>query len=343
MNTSASLSAEPDAVLVVDDDPVSLSLIEGVLSDYGYDTHVATNGNEAFDKICENDFRIVISDWQMPGMNGLDLCQQVRKRQLSAYVYFVLLTSLDGQDNLVAGLKAGADDFLTKPFNPAELSLRLSVAERIATLESRDVIIFALAKLAESRDKETGAHLERIREYTRVLTEQLGKLEKYRGVINADFIRTMMLTSPLHDIGKVGVPDHVLLKPGKLTPEEFEIMKQHAMIGKNTLDAAVAVHPTAEYLKIARDIAGSHHEKYDGSGYPLGLQGEAIPLCGRIVALADVYDALTTKRVYKDAFSHQTARAMIIEGAGKHFDPDIVEAFLRRESDFIRIKTQLET
>jgi putative two-component system response regulator len=142
----------------------------------------------------------------------------------------------------------------------------------------------------------------------------------------------------LHDIGKVGIPDAVLLKPGKLTPEEFEVMKQHARIGGETLDAALRAKPDAAYLQMARDIALTHHEKFDGSGYPLGLKGDDIPLCGRIVALADVYDALTAKRVYKEAFSHEKAKSIILEGSGKHFDPAIVEAFLKCEYQFITIR-----
>ena len=149
------------------------------------------------------------------------------------------------------------------------------------------------------------------------------------------------LTSTLHDIGKVGVPDSVLLKPGALTPDEFEIMKQHARIGYETLEAALQARPDVEYLRMARDIAGSHHEKIDGSGYPLGLSGNEIPLCGRIVALADVYDALTTKRVYKAAFSQEKAKSIILEGRGKHFDPVIVDAFLSSEERFIKIHRAL--
>jgi putative two-component system response regulator len=155
--------------------------------------------------------------------------------------------------------------------------------------------------------------------------------------VDGEFVQTIYLTSPLHDIGKVGVPDRILLKPGKLTAEEFEIMKQHTVVGGQTLDAALQAYPEAKYLQMARDIAWSHHEKFDGSGYPRGLAGDAIPLCGRIAALADVYDALTTKRVYKEAFSHQIAREIILDGSGKHFDPQIVDAFRRTEQEFIDV------
>lgn len=329
-------------VLLVDDDPVCLELLQELVRELGYEVETASDGQEAFEMICQGDFRIVVSDWQMPGLSGIELCGRVRSRQLSAYVYFILITSLDREENLVQGLQAGADDFLGKPIDPEELRVRLRVADRITSLESRDVIIFSLAKLAESRDTETGAHLERMREYSRLLALELSQTEKYRDVVDADYVRTIFLTSPLHDIGKVGIPDNVLLKPGKLTKDEFEVMKKHVEIGAETLDAAVESHPQADYLRFARDIAWSHHEKYNGKGYPRGLAGEDIPLCGRIVAVADVYDALTTARVYKKAFSHEKSRQIIVDGRGTDFDPDVVDAFIRREDDFIRVRKQLD-
>jgi putative two-component system response regulator len=216
------------------------------------------------------------------------------------------------------------------------------VAERILALESRDVVIFSLAKLAEARDTDTGAHLERIREYCLVLAKHLAQLNKYQNLLDGDYIQLLYLTSPLHDIGKVGIPDSILLKPGQLTPEEFEIMKQHVLIGGKTLDAAVRAHPRAKYLQVARDIAFSHHEKFDGTGYPFQLRGVDIPLCGRIVALSDVYDALTTRRVYKPAYSHDVAKSIILDGRGKHFDPDVVDAFEANETQFLAIKERLE-
>ncbi|RCS47791.1 response regulator [Bremerella cremea] len=328
-------------ILLVDDDPACLGMLSDVLGALGIPVETARDGNEALEMIYQGDFRIVLSDWQMPGMSGVELCRRVRQRALSGYVYFILLTSLDRKHNLLSGLRAGADDFITKPFDPEELHIRLRAANRIVSLESRNVIIFALAKLAESRDPETGAHLERMREYSRLLAHDLSRQAKFADIVDADYVRTIYLTSPLHDIGKVGVPDHVLLKPGRLTPEEFEIMKQHTLIGYYTLDAALREQPEAAYLRFARDIAGSHHEKWDGSGYPYGLAGEEIPLCGRIVAVADVYDALTTARVYKDAFSHDEARSIIREGSGKHFDPDIVAAFFRHEDEIIEINQRL--
>lgn len=329
-------------VLVAEDDIVSALMLEHCLKQYGYEVTTVDNGQEAFDLVRTGQFQLVISDWAMPKMTGPELCRQIRKRPSSSYIYVILLTGHAGTECVVEGLDAGADDFITKPFQPDELHVRLRAGERILSLESRDVTIFTLAKLAESRDPETGAHLERIREYCRVIAEHLLSHGPYVDQLDGDYVRLVYLTSPLHDIGKVGIPDHVLLKPGKLTPDEFDVMKQHSVIGWRTLDAAVKTRPDAEFLRMARDIAGSHHEKFDGSGYPNGLKGQDIPLCGRIVALADVYDALTTKRVYKDAFSHEKSREIIMDGRGKHFDPAIVDAFLANEHRFAAIRESFD-
>jgi putative two-component system response regulator len=327
-------------VLVVEDDCVSAEILTGVLHSFGYEVTAAADGREAFELIRTGRFRLVVSDWEMPQMSGVELCRQIRRRQRGGYIYVILVTSHAGVANVVEGLDAGADDFLTKPFQPQELRVRLRAGQRVLGLESRDVIIFALAKLAESRDPETGAHLERIREYCRILADELSQQDKYRAEVDGEFVQLLFLTSPLHDIGKVGIPDRVLLKPGRFTPEEFEIMKQHTLIGGETLEAAARVSPEATFLTMAREIALTHHERYDGRGYPHGLRGEEIPLCGRITALADVYDALTSKRIYKPSFSHETTRRMIEEGSGSQFDPDIVAAFRRREDDFLRVARQ---
>lgn len=330
-------------VLIVEDDPVSEELLLHALTEFGYEVSTARDGEEALSMLRTGQFRLVVSDWEMPKMSGLELCRQIRSRQWSAYIYVVLLTARSDLPSVVEGLEAGADDFLTKPFRPAELQMRLRVGERMLGLESRDLTIFVLAKLAESRDAETGAHLDRLREYSRILADDLASFPSYQYRIDGDYARLIYLTSPLHDIGKVGIPDSILLKPAKLTPDEFEIMKQHTLIGAATLQAAAAVHPEAQFLAMARDIALSHHERFDGKGYPHGLSGESIPLCGRIVALADVYDALTSKRVYKEAFRHGESRRIILEGEGTQFDPAIVKAFLRCEEQFLTVQQQFES
>jgi putative two-component system response regulator len=327
-------------VLIAEDNDLEADMLRHSLGQFGYEVAVARNGREAFDRVRSGRYRLVVSDWAMPEMTGLQLCRRIRSRPASGYVYVILLTSHSGTDNVIEGLNAGADDFITKPFQPQELYVRLRTGERVLSLESRDLTIFSLAKLAESRDAETGAHLERIREYCRVLAENLSRRREFRGHVDGEFVQLLYLTCPLHDIGKVGIPDAVLLKPGRLNEEEFAIMKQHAALGGQTLDAAARAYPHAQFLQMARDIAWTHHEKYDGSGYPRGLKGNEIPLCGRITAVADVYDALTTRRVYKEAYSHETARSIILEGQGKHFDPRIVDAFLETEDQFLTIRSQ---
>lgn len=323
-------------VLIVDDDGVELAALEHTLRQAGYDVQCASNGLEALVAI-RHGCRLVITDQCMPEMDGFELCRTIRTEQFPSYVYIILLTAHGSVDDRVQGLSAGADDFLSKPYDRRELLARLRAGERVLALESREVTIFALAKLAESRDPDTGAHLERVRCYSHVLAKDLALRAPFRDQITPEFIRLIYLTSPLHDIGKVGIPDSVLLKRGPLTPREFEIMKQHTRIGAATIDAALRLHPTAAYLRMARDIAAHHHERYDGTGYPDGLAGEAIPLSARIVALADVYDALRSRRVYKGAMTHDAARAILIEGAGTQHDPAIVEAFLRCEQDFLEI------
>lgn len=328
-------------VLVIDDDDISAELLRNALEQFGHEVTTASNGKEGFELVRTGQFRLVVTDWEMPGLNGLDLCRQIREKASSGYIYVILLTSNTGTQNIVQGLEAGADDYITKPFQPEELSCRLKVGERVLSLESRDLIIFSLAKLADSRDPQTGAHLERMREYSRILAAYLEKQPEYQDVVDGDYVQLIYLTSPLHDIGKVGIPDQVLLKPGKLTDAEFEIMKEHTVIGGETLDAAVAAHPEAKFLIMARDIAWTHHERFDGSGYPNGLAGTDIPLAGRIVAVADVYDALTSNRVYKPAFSHATAKDIILDGRGTHFDPAMVDAFLACEDQFVTVAEKL--
>ncbi len=327
-------------VLVVDDDEVSLSILENTLSRAGFGVVSANDGIEALAQLRSGNFQIVITDWDMPRMNGIELCRAIRQGGFASYIYIILLTTHDTSQKTVEGLSAGADDFISKPFDPPELVVRVRNGERVLSLETREMAIFAMAKLAESRDPETGAHLERVRNYCRVLADQLAADSPYASNIDGEFARLLYSTSPLHDIGKVGIPDYVLLKAGQLSDREFALMKTHAELGAQTLAAALEQFPNARFLKMARDIALTHHERWDGSGYPQGLAGEQIPLSGRIVALADVYDALSSKRTYKEAYSHDVARSIIVDSSGSHFDPVIVEGFLACEDQFIAIRRQ---
>jgi putative two-component system response regulator len=328
-------------IMAVDDERISLAVLQAVLSKSGHEVVTARDGIEALEVLPGSGCRMVITDWEMPRMDGPELCRRLRAMGMPSYVYVIVLSARSGSHSAIEALSAGADEFLTKPVDAAELTVRVRTGARILGLETRDLAIFALAKLAESRDNETGAHLERVREYSRALAVALRADESYAGQIDDEFVRHIYLTSPLHDIGKVGIPDSVLLKPARLSDEEFAIMKRHAELGAETLDAVVRQNPDAPFLRMARDIALTHHEQWDGRGYPRGLRGEEIPLAGRVVAAADVYDALTSKRVYKAAFPHQTARQIILDGSGKHFDPGIVKAFERCEAEFVRIRAML--
>src|SRR5438270_476995 len=217
-------------ILIVDDDDIVRAMLANTLKWSGYAVDVAADGREALEKLRTGACRMVISDWTMPEMDGIELCRAIRGGDFPGYIYIILLTGRAGTQDIVDGLAAGADDFIAKPFQPAELSVRVRAGERVLALETRDLVVFALAKLAESRDPETGAHLDRMRRYARLIAWHLSQQEAFRDRVNADYVRMIYLTSPLHDIGKIGIPDSVLLKPGRLSPREFEVMKRHTVI-----------------------------------------------------------------------------------------------------------------
>ena len=327
-------------ILGVDDDDIALDILEAAVAADGHEMVRAANGLAALNILAHERIQLVISDWMMPGMSGIDLAHKVRDANAGPYTYFILLTSRTDKADLLKGLDAGADDFIIKPFDPMELRLRLRVGQRVLALETHRLTIFALAQLADTRDNETGNHLVRIREYSHLLAQQLADSPELNLNLSGDYPELIYLTSPLHDIGKVGIPDCVLLKPGRLDDSEFAVMKTHAYLGGQTLLVALEHFPDAAYLQMARDIAMYHHERYDGKGYPMGLAGENIPLCARIVGVADVYDALVSRRVYKQAFSHEIARSLIVEGRGTQFDPKVVDAFMANEKDFESIAVQ---
>ena len=324
-------------ILVVDDELVSRRKLEILIQSLGYETLVAEDGTEGWD-IWKNEMpKIVITDWVMPGMDGLELCRRIREAEGSQYTFIIIVTSKNEVHDIVSGMDAGADDFITKPFVQEELAVRIKAGERILGYLTRDIVIFSMAKLAESRDPETGNHLERIRYYSKTLAQAMADSNVLGSEIDNLFIENIFLTSPLHDIGKIGIPDYVLLKPGRYDDRDYEIMKTHSRVGYETISEALKRYPKADYLRMSAEIALSHHEKFDGSGYPNGLKGEEIPLSARIVALSDVYDALVTKRVYKNPYPHDMVRNMIVEERGTHFDPVVVDAFLSCEERFIEI------
>jgi putative two-component system response regulator len=327
-------------VLVVDDELVSRQKMNRLLQGLGYETRLAAGGVEGFEIWKSEQPRIVITDWNMPEMDGLQLCRQIRAAACEDYTYVIFVSGNGDIQDVIAGMEAGADDYIHKPFNQGEVKVRVKAGERVINLQSKETVIFALAKLAESRDEDTGNHLERVRYYSKSLAEALMQMPDAPPELDGRLIENIFLTSSLHDIGKVGIPDYILLKPGRLDDKEFEIMKSHTVIGFRTLTEALQKTPEASYLRVAAEIARHHHEKYDGSGYPDGLRGERIPIASRIFALSDVYDALVSKRPYKEPFTHERARSIVTDGRGSHFDPLVVEAFLACEQRFVDIYDQ---
>ncbi len=323
-------------ILVADDDMVQRALLRMILEGEGYGVTEAQNGKEALEKLTEDPgIRFLITDLNMPEINGFDLVQSIRKDELH-YTYIIVLTAVDDRDSLLKALSIGADDYLLKPVHPDELMLRIKAGHRLLKMESHEALIFAMAKLAEYRSAETGFHLERVLHYTRTIGRDLAVHVPELG-INAAEAEEIARLSPLHDIGKVAISDSILHKPDLLTPEEFEQMKAHTTIGGDLIKS-LYFKTGSPYLKYAYEIVLFHHERWNGKGYPQGLSGEQIPLCARIVALADAYDAISSRRCYKDALPHKKVKEIILHERGRHFDPTIVEAFLRQEKTFMAIR-----
>ena len=326
----------PKKILIAEDDTAQRLLLKMALETVGFQVIDSVDGVDAMQQFNANsEIRYVITDLQMPGLNGLDLIKEIRKIE-RRYTYIIVLTSIDEKDSVNAALKMGADDYIIKPVSQDELNLRIGAGERLLRLESQEELILSMAKLTEYRSQETGFHLERVKLYTNVLA--LDMQEHHPEVaISAAIAAEIARVSPLHDIGKISVPDRILNKPGKLTDDEFAQMEQHSIIGGNIL-MDLFEKTEESYLLVASQVAMYHHEKWDGSGYPKGLQGDNIPVAARIVALADVYDAISSKRCYKDPLDHAMVKDIILKGKGKHFDPRIVEAFLRHEDIWLTIR-----
>lgn len=345
-------------VLIVDDTPSNLSIIHALLRE-DYDTLVATSGRAALELVRTGRVPdLVLLDVVMPEMDGYLVCAKLKISAATRDVPVIFLTASSGPEDEIKGFQAGAVDYITKPISAPTLLARvrthLSLVEARRALRRENVLlelkvldrtreirmlqeatIVALASLAETRDNETGNHIRRTQRYVRCLAEEMRKQPRFRDVLDDAWIESMYQSSALHDIGKVGIPDRVLLKPGRLTPDEFAIMRTHARLGRDAI-ASAEKHLESEstFLVLAAEIALGHHEKWDGSGYPAGLAGEAIPLSARLMAVADVYDALISRRVYKEAFSHEEAVATLREGRGVHFDPDVLEAFEQVSDEF---------
>ena len=342
-------------ILVVDDTPDNITLLCGLLGDQ-YKNKVATNGQKALQiAFADPHPDLILLDIMMPGMDGYEVCRQLQSNPATSTIPVIFLTAKSQDEDETRGFELGAVDYITKPITPAILMARVQthlalkqarsflqeqndiledqVRKRTKELEAlQDALIISMASLAETRDNETGHHIRRTQYYIHELAKHLAQHPKFAPDLSQKNVELIYKTAPLHDIGKVGVPDRILLKPGRLTPEEFEEMKRHTIYGRDTLDAAEKTLGTQEnFLKTARDIAYYHHEKWDGTGYPEGISGDSIPSCARLMAIVDVYDALISRRPYKEPMSHEKAYQIITEGAGTHFDPDVVEAFVEIE------------
>jgi putative two-component system response regulator len=327
-------------ILVVDDDEIALMVAEKALMSAGHEVLLAEDGESALNILKDEMVQTVITDWNMPRMDGIDLVKKIRDQSVFGYTYIIMVTSRSSSEDKLGGLVAGVDDYITKPFDPNELQARVRIAERILALETTKITVEILAKLTEAKDDNTGDHIYRMQQYSRVLANYLVHDPELRDHVPLNFSELMFETSITHDIGKLGIRDSVLLKQGSLNEKEWEEMKAHTTIGAEAFDNALKLFPAVEKIRIARDIAWAHHERWDGTGYPRRLAGEDIPLCARIVTVADVYDAVTMKRVYKSAMPHEVARGIIVEGRGKHFDPKVVDAFLACEQLFLDIKVK---
>lgn len=348
-------------ILVVDDMPDNLTLIAGLLRNL-YRVVAANNGEKAIAIArSEHPPDLILLDIMMPGLSGYDVCQRLKADPATRDIPIIFLTAMTGTQDETRGLEMGAVDFITKPLNPpvvlARVATQLQVkmaadflkdqnvyleaevkrrGEALAAIQ--DVTILAMASLAETRDNDTGNHIRRTQHYVRLLARHLQTHPRFRDFLSDSTIDLLFKSAPLHDIGKVGIPDRILLKPGRLTPEEFEIMKTHCQLGRDAIEhAEEQLEVQVSFLHYAKEIAYSHHEKWDGSGYPEGLAGEAIPVSARLMAVADVYDALISRRVYKQGIPHADAATIICQGRGSHFDPDMVDAFVALSDEFSAI------
>ncbi|MES9903611.1 MAG: two-component system response regulator [Sedimenticola sp.] len=352
-------------ILIVDDTPDNIAVLREILKD-SYKIKIANNGVRALEMATAMPAPdLILLDIMMPEMDGYEVCQSLKANETTHEIPVVFLTAKAEVSDETKGLAMGAVDYITKPFSPpivlervkTQLTLKEArdflkyqneileekVQERTQKMAKlQDVAMVSMGALAETRDPETGNHIRRTQHYVKILAEKLKNHPRFASFLTPENITLLFKTAPLHDIGKVGVPDHILLKPGKLTTEEFDEMKRHTTYGRDALAAAERVMQGEDdnFLIFAKEIAYSHHEKWDGSGYPEGLAGDDIPISARLMAVADVYDALISRHVYKPPFPHEKAVAIIQEGKDSHFDPDMADAFMETANDFYSVARQ---
>jgi putative two-component system response regulator len=351
----------PATILIVDDSPENLMVLRELLSPY-YRVLAAPSGETALRIVARSDaLDLILLDVMMPGLDGYEVLRQLQEHPVWAAIPVIFLTSQSRPEDEKHGLQAGAADYITKPVQPVVVLARVRtqlqakqardwLQNQNATLEAevsrrmqendltQQVSIRALAHLAETRDPETGEHILRTQGYVQLLCKLLREYPRFSSTLTANYIDVLVRSAPLHDIGKVGIPDEVLRKPGPLTAAERVVMQTHAKLGSDALESAeFDSQKPLPFLSLAKEVALCHHEKWDGTGYPTGLAGENIPISARLMALADVFDALTSKRIYKTAMSFEAAKSIIHEGRGQHFDPDVADIFLAHYAEFVAI------
>jgi len=354
------------SVLIADDSPESLRLLAAILKRGGLRPRPVPSGRLAIEAAAADPPDLVLLDVGMPAMSGLEVCRWFKQDERLRAIPVIFVSGHQGTDDKVEAFRAGAVDYVSKPFQDQEVLARVKTHLRLGQLQAELVsqtlrleqrlaaevravaashmaTIFALAKLAETRDDDTGQHIERVQAYTRLLAEQMRDMKLHLARLTSAYVENLFQTASLHDIGKVAIPDAILLKPGKLTAEEFAEMKKHCVLGADTLAAVLGRHPDNQFLRMGVVVARSHHEWWDGSGYPDGLAGETIPLAARIVAVADFYDAMTSKRCYRPAFGDEETSRLVLEGRGSHFDPDVVKAFDALGGRLRQVRQQLRS
>lgn len=342
-------------IIVVDDDPVVLEILKRMLACNGNEVITFTSAPAALKAIKIEPPDLILLDIVMPVMTGMELCEHLKQDPDLADIPVIFLSGLNATEDKINGFRAGGVDYITKPFQSEEVNARVVTHLKLSSLrhkleyqklvekkvlevsEAQQATIFTLAKLAELRDDDTGAHLERVRVYCELLAQRLGEGSPYADHICTEFIDCIQHASPLHDIGKVAIPDHILLKPGKLTAEEFAVMKTHAVIGAENMQVVFNRYADNPFIGMGIEIALYHHERWDGSGYPDGLVGKNIPLSARIMAVADCYDAIRSNRCYRKGLDHETVMGILLKESGTHFDPEIIKAFVSLEDKFNHI------
>jgi putative two-component system response regulator len=344
-------------ILVVDDVPANLTLLSGMLKEKGHRVRPVPSGKLALKAVEHDPPDLILLDITMPEMDGFEVCRRLKQDKRYRDIPIIFISALTETLDKVKAFGSGGVDYVTKPFQFDEVEARVETHLKLRRYQARleDLVeeqvkeisdsqistIFALSKLSESRDKETGKHLERVQIYCKMLAGKLSVEEPYNRVIDAAFIHNIFNASPLHDIGKVATPDHILLKSGKLDPEESDSMKKHALVGSATMESVQDIYKKNAFINMGISISRSHHERWDGKGYPDGLKGDEIPLEARIMAIADVYDALRSTRCYKVSFSRDRSREIIQSGSGTQFDPVLVKAFLELEEEFEKVGQEM--